>query len=99
MAHLPQQLPQDADMQPQGDLGVLDVPHRLLDLPEVLDIAWMCKAFQISRATFYRREKRGVYADFLLLPVYGKKQWNGVKVAAWRRGESRARPIWGRKRA
>lgn len=84
----PQQVIQDADMEPQDETRGFDIPHR------PLNVADMCRAFGISRATFYRWEKAHVFDGFLLRPVYRKKRWNGAQVARWRRGDA---PMFGRK--
>lgn len=90
-------------MEAQDGSRPLDVGHGSIKVGDVLDarlgITGMCKALGISRATFYRRERRGYYTDFLILPQLGPKAWSGEKVQRWLKGESRLRPMFGRRRA
>lgn len=58
-----------------------------IQLPTLMGVDDMCRAFDISRAHCYRLAKQGRFKSFELKPRIGRMKWSGVKVAAYLRGE------------
>jgi len=59
-----------------------------IDLPTVMNVPDMLRAFRVSRSYFYKLNKLGRFKDLEFKPQLSKrKKWSGVKVAAYLRGE------------
>lgn len=79
--------PRDA----QADLRSAQSTHGVLQagdsLPARCYQADMCRAFGISRRSFYTLLKQRKFDRFEILPRIGRRAWSGAKVTAYLNGQ------------
>lgn len=93
-----------AERQSTQGLHAVDIGERPFQvgdaLPLRMSVSDMCRAFQISRPTFYRLERLGRFDAFEITPRIGARSWSGERVSGYLRGQSwtaRTGRVFGRK--